>query len=250
MDEKIVVHLIIYGAVAGGILGLLGIGYIYRKWFRLPQIVDELAEAGLAKADYTFPVTLNVAGRVAAKDELSLHFFHKATIQASHTIPYNTKSYFEVEIIYLPSTTRLYVGLAPRSLNEELIPGCTMNTVAAECQQGIVICEGSPSSIDAPLLPGDTLGILAFHGELLNLRVLRDGKVGWAGTRINIRLPLLPTIHATGPCTLRFNFGQTSFKYAKANVHQLGLANSPYPESPPIYVNYSLPPFEEPRDLH
>ncbi|KAJ9048676.1 hypothetical protein DSO57_1032500 [Entomophthora muscae] len=192
MDEKIVVHLIIYGAVAGGLLGLLGIGYIYRKWFRLPQIVDELAEAGLAKADYTFPVTLNVAGRVAAKDELSLHFFHKATIQASHAIPYNTKSYFEVEIIYLPSTTRLYVGLAPRSLNEELIPGCTMNTVAAECQQGIVICEGSPSSIDAPLLPGDTLGILAFHGELLNLRVLRDGKVGWAGTRINIRLPLLP----------------------------------------------------------
>lgn len=73
----------------------------------------------------TFPLTINLLNKIIIRENTFLHFLTSSTTQAESPIPKSPyfKLYFEVKLIQLPSTTTMYLGIAPKDTSGINRPG-------------------------------------------------------------------------------------------------------------------------------
>ncbi|KAI9296819.1 hypothetical protein K502DRAFT_288864 [Neoconidiobolus thromboides FSU 785] len=173
--------------------------------------------------------------------ERELHFNEPCCIQTIEPFPQLKENcYFEIKVIELPETTNLFIGIAPKDISNNNMPGRIKNSISYSIKSGELIISDFTHEYGNKLYPGDILGC-GYRPNKERVFYTRNGR---RYPRIVFEAHeetlLYPTIYSDGPCTIEYNFGQVGFVLISANSRNYGLSqpnNLIVP--PPSYQNYS-----------
>ncbi|KAJ9071148.1 Protein ssh4 [Entomophthora muscae] len=190
---------------------------------------------------WLFTLTPPLINRVSTGADFELHFVQPCSIQTVLPFPRERENcYFEIRFIELPETTNLVIGLAPKDEVHDKIPGKGKHSVGLETNSGFLLTSNFSHEYGNKIFPGDVIGC-GFRP--LNDRVFftRNGRRYPRVVFEHQSQDIFPTIYASGPCVVEYNFGQHGFTLSSANTRGYGLtAPNQLSVPPPSYNHHSM----------